>query len=199
MSPPVILASASPRRRELLASLGISFVVVPADIHESPLPTESVQVYVRRLASEKALAISQKIREAFVLGFDTEVELDGEILGKPADPSHAMTMLRCLSARQHRVCTGVCFARNARILENFVVESHVTFKPLSDDLIRRYVATGEPLDKAGAYGAQGGGRAFIEKIEGSLTNVIGLPLDEVAALLQRHGLLRPSSASVVGG
>ncbi len=198
MSPRVVLASASPRRRELLASLGIPFEVVPANIVESPLPREAADTYVLRLASTKALVVAQKIPDAWVLGFDTEVELDGQILGKPLTAAHALSMLQGLSAREHRVYTGVCLASNARILEAFAVQSRVTFKALSQDVIRRYVASGEPLDKAGGYGAQGEGRRLVERIEGSLSNVIGLPLDEVTALLQRHGLLRPSSSSVLG-
>lgn len=189
MSPLVVLASASPRRRELLASLGVPFVVEPAHVLEIPAGGETVGSYVCRLAADKACTVSRHHAGILVLGADTEVELDGVILGKPRDANHAVAMLRQLSGRTHRVCTGVCIARNGEVLETFAVESLVTFKRLSDVSIRGYVATGEPLDKAGAYGAQGQGRTLIARIEGSLTNVIGLPLAEVAASLQRYGVL----------
>lgn len=197
MSHRLVLASASPRRRELLASLGVEFAVLPATIDEFPRPQEALEVYVRRTAREKALTVTRQAPGAFVLACDTDVGLDGVILGKPIHRARAVAMLQHLAGREHRVCTGVCLARDQKILEEFTVESRVTFKPLSDEVIQAYVATGEPLDKAGAYGAQGVGRTLIEKIEGSLTNVIGLPLDEVAALLRRHGLLQTPPASVL--
>ncbi|GIW44354.1 MAG: Maf-like protein [Candidatus Binatia bacterium] len=189
MSPPVVLASASPRRRELLASLGVAFLVEPANVEEIPAAHETVESYVRRLAADKAVAVSLRHAHSLVLGADTEVELDGTILGKPRDANHAVALLRQLSGRTHRVCTGVCVARRGEVLEAFAVQSLVTFQHLSDAEIRAYVASGEPLDKAGAYGAQGRGRDLIARIEGSLTNVIGLPLAEVAACLRRYGVL----------
>ncbi|MCX8072152.1 MAG: Maf family protein [Candidatus Binatia bacterium] len=198
MSTRLVLASASPRRRELLTSLGVDFTIAPADLAEQPRTGERINDYVVRLASEKALAIAHRFPEAFVLGCDTEVELDGDILGKPSGEEEAAAMLRRLAGRTHRVCTGVCLARSAMVLESFAVESFVTFKNLDGATIRAYVSTGEPLDKAGAYGAQGQGRMLIEHIEGSVTNVIGLPVEEVARLLRRHGLLRAAVWPAVG-
>jgi septum formation protein len=189
MSRPVILASASPRRKELLATLQVPFRVVPANVPEVPDPEEAVQEYVLRLAAAKAAVVAERFRDALVVAADTEVELDGAVLGKPSSPDHAVAMLRQLSGRTHRVCTGVCLRQDQAVLELFSVETLVTFKPLSDEAIAAYVASGEPMDKAGAYGAQGEGRRLIERIEGSWTNVIGLPLEEVAACLRRHGVL----------
>jgi septum formation protein len=196
MSVPVecrlVLASASPRRSWLLERAGVSFEVRPSDIPEQPRPDESAADLVRRLAGEKAAAVAEGIpfgQERLVLGADTVVVLDDEILGKPDDAAHALVLLRRLSGRAHRVLTGVALVeRDAGTLRQIVVESAVEMRPASEEELRDYVDSGEPLDKAGAYAAQGEGRRFIARIRGSLTNVIGLPMDETLALLAEAGL-----------
>jgi septum formation protein len=196
MSVPVehrlVLASASPRRRWVLEAAGVEFAVRPSDIPEALRPGEAAADFVRRLAAEKAAAVAQKIPAGdghLVLGADTVVVVDDEILGKPDDADHALVLLRRVTGRSHRVFTGVALiARDAGTLRQIVVESTVEMRPVSEEELRAYVATGEPLDKAGAYAAQGEGRRFIERIRGSETNVIGLPMDETLALLAEAGL-----------
>jgi septum formation protein len=189
----LVLASASPRRRELLAAAGVAFEVRPADVPEQALPGETPRALVERLAADKALHVARTLAGGparFVLGADTVVVVDGEALGKPGDEAHAFTLLRRLLGRMHRVVTGVALVESGgnapRILS---VESEVYMRAGSDAEIRAYVATGEPLDKAGAYAAQGEGRRFIERIVGSESNVIGLPLEETLALLRAVGLV----------
>jgi septum formation protein len=181
----LVLASQSPRRRELLGLLGLEPEVRPALTDEARRPGEPAEDYVRRVAAEKAAAVEG----ALVLAADTAVVLGDEVLGKPRDADEARRMLRALSGRSHRVLTAVCVRRaSPPALCQALVESQVTFAPLSPAQIDWYVASGEPLDKAGAYAAQGAGRRLIEKIEGSETNVIGLPLDETLALLRAAGV-----------
>jgi len=176
----VVLASGSPRRAELLGQLGVDFVIRVPDIDETPRPGETPVDYVGRLAREKGLAIDVAA-DALVIAADTTVDLDGEVLGKPADADEARAMLRRLSARTHRVHTGVSLRLGDRV-ETEVVTSLVTFVPLTEDTIDWYVATGEPLDKAGAYAIQGAGGTFVLRVRGSVSNVIGLPLHTVARL-----------------
>jgi septum formation protein len=187
----LILASASPRRRELLARAGIAFEVLPAEIEESARPGESPEALAERLAREKAVAVARRLGPGagrLVLGSDTIVVLDGEVLGKPSDERHAEALLGRLVGRTHRVTTGVALARSADLaVRSFTVTSLVTMRRAGREEIRRYVATGEPLDKAGAYGLQGEGRRFVTAVEGSESNVIGLPLDETLALLREAG------------
>ena len=185
----LILASASPRRRELLAQAGYEFEVRAAHIDEEPCPDEEPAAYVMRLAREKAQAAfaaagteGRGTKGLIVLGADTTVVVDGEILGKPADAADAARMLRRLSGRTHRVMTGVAVATE-RGTEVAVEVTEVEFLPLSDEEIAGYVATGEPLDKAGAYGIQGRAARWIPRIEGCYFNVVGLPLARVAAML----------------
>lgn len=190
MAPRLVLASQSPRRRELLAGLGIEIEVRPANADEAVLPGESAPDYVLRVAREKARAVPG----AIVLGADTAVVLRGEVLGKPSDPADARRMLRSLSGSVHEVLTGVCVRRNEPAPpreESEVVATSVRFAPMSDSELDWYVATGEPLDKAGAYAIQGAGGTFVLGVEGSVSNVIGLPLAETAALLRRAGLPLP--------
>ena len=187
--PPLILASASPRRRALLAPTGLSFEVQPAGIPEHVLPGEDPRSMVERLAEAKARAVAELSEpQVVVLGSDTAVVLDGDILGKPRDPEHALALLRRLTGRIHQVLTGVALVteRGARA-HVLSVESRVRMRPASEEELRAYVATGEGLDKAGAYALQGGGRRFVESVEGSESNVIGLPLDETCALLRELG------------
>jgi septum formation protein len=188
---PLVLASASPRRRELLARAGVGFEVVPADIEELAIPGEAPADLAARLAREKALAVARRLGSSparLVLGADTIVVLGEAVLGKPVDAADAERLLGLLVGRRHRVLTAIALVASDRLeARALVVESRVAMRAASADEIRRYVAGGEPLDKAGAYAAQGEGRGFIECIEGSETNVIGLPLEETLALLDEAG------------
>lgn len=181
---PLVLASASPRRTELLGAAGYRFDVDPADVDEGPRPNESPAAYVERLARSKAAAVSARHPAAVVLGADTVVTIDGELLGKPADESDACTMLRRLAGRTHRVMTGVAVAAPAGgALSSAVEVTVVRFRPLDDAEIDAYVTTGEPADKAGAYAIQGGAGAFVASIDGAFDNVVGLPMTLVGRLL----------------
>jgi septum formation protein len=180
----LVLASGSPRRRELLARLGLEFDVVHPDVDESVKPGEAPVDHVRRLAADKADTVSRLRPDVIVLAADTTVDVDGEILGKPLDDGDARAMLRALSGRTHQVHTGVAVRRGALTIHE-VVTSDVTFAPLSESTIEWYVATGEPLDKAGAYAVQGQGAVLVELVRGSTTNVVGLPLHAVMRLLRR--------------
>lgn len=184
VSPPLILASRSPRRAELLAAAGIAFAVLAADVDETPRPDETPDAYVERLAIEKAQAVLALRPEARVLGADTTVTIDGEILGKPADDADAARMLRLLSGRAHLVHTGVAVASAAGITSG-VDTTRVWFDVMTDEDISWYVATGEPVDRAGAYAIQGLASRFIPRIEGSYTTVVGLPVAMVSSILKR--------------
>ena len=186
----LILASASPRRRELLTQAGFEFQVHPAHILEDPLPGEEPVAYVTRLAREKAQAAFARLREEaadgeglVVLGADTTVTVDNQILGKPEDAADAVRMLRMLSGRSHRVVTGVAVV-TARSTEVAAEVTAVRFLTLSEAEIAAYVASGEPRDKAGAYGIQGRAARWIPRIEGCYFNVVGLPLALVSTLLE---------------
>jgi septum formation protein len=195
----LVLASASPRRRELLGNAGISFTVQAADIDERPLAGESPQDCVERLAREKALAVFQTRPRDYVLGADTIVVVDGAILGKPRDADDAAGMLRLLSGRTHAVITGVCVVNPVAGGQGSVASKPdlltasettlVTFGELSHDEIRDYVATGEPMDKAGAYAIQGIASRWIPRIEGDYSNVVGLPLALAYRMLRERGAL----------
>ncbi len=183
----LILASASPRRRELLDQLRLQYRVEPAHIDENALPGETPQHYVERIATAKAatvaaLACSDGLP---VLAADTTVVLDGDILGKPADAVAAVEMLLQLGGREHQVMTAVSLCDGV-VTETLRVQTTVRFLPLQRELCEAYVATGEPMDKAGAYGIQGLGGALVCAIEGSYSNVVGLPLSETWQLLKRH-------------
>ncbi len=193
----LVLASASPRRQELLRNAGIPFTVYPADIPEQPKPGESPRECAERLAREKALAVSRQHPADLVLGADTIVVVDGEILGKPHDERDAGRMLRLLSGRTHQVTTGVCLVGPLRTgnqkLETGFEDTRsettlVTMTTLTDEDIRCYVATGEPMDKAGAYAIQGMASRWIPHIDGDYFNVVGLPVALVCRMLQEHGL-----------
>jgi septum formation protein len=178
----IILASRSPRRSELLAAAGISFEVLAADIDETPHDNESPVAYVERLAIEKARAVLALRPEAHVLGADTTVTIDGEILGKPADAADATRMLRLLNGRVHDVHTGVALVGRAGV-RSAVETTRVWFSEMTDEDISWYVATGEPVDRAGAYAIQGFASRFIPRIEGSYSNVVGLPVALVSSIL----------------
>jgi septum formation protein len=189
----LILASASPRRRELLSQLGLNFTVSAADIDETPHPGEAPEAYVLRLAREKAGAVAPRHPGAWVLAADTTVVLGPELLGKPRDAEEAKAMLGRLSGRTHEVHTGVALA--GRHTEGLVVRTRVTFRALTPGEIAWYAGTGEPLDKAGAYAVQGKGGFLVAAVDGSPTNVIGLPLGETLALLERAGVPLPWRAA----
>ena len=183
----VILASQSPRRRELLSLVGIEHEVQPADIDETPWPDEAPVPHTERLARGKAQVIAARAPDALVIAADTIVVIDGAILGKPADIPEARAMLRRLSGRTHEVCTAMAVACGDRI-ESAVVRVPVRFRTLDDDTIARYVNTGEPMDKAGAYGIQGYGATIVEHIEGDYFAVMGLSLVTVVQLAERMGM-----------
>ncbi|WP_279048742.1 Maf family protein [Cedecea davisae] len=184
------LASGSPRRQELLTQLGVSFERVVPGIEEQHQPHESAEQYVCRLAREKAQAgVAMVTQDLPVLGADTIVIFNGEVLEKPKDAGHAAQMLRLLSGNQHQVMTAVAIADANQVLETLVV-TDVTFRSLSEQDIAGYIASGEPMDKAGAYGIQGLGGCFIKRINGSYHAVVGLPLVETGELLSNFHALR---------
>jgi septum formation protein len=181
----IILASASPRRTELMALAGIEFSVVPADICEDALPDEAPADHVLRLSREKADAVATTTDGRFFIGADTIVVLDGAILGKPVSATDAMRMLSGLSGRDHEVITGfTVFDKISGVHISRAVCTEVTFKELEEKEIAAYIATGCPMDKAGAYAIQGGAVHFVRSINGSYTNVIGLPMTELYEVLQ---------------
>ena len=181
--PSIVLASASPRRRELLAQLGIACIVRPAEIDETPMSGERPDDYVLRVARAKATAVADpRDDEATVLGADTAVVVDGELLGKPRGPDEAGAMLRRLSGRVHEVISAVVIVRGTRVVSR-TVTTRVTMRVLEDREIAAYCETDEPYDKAGGYAVQGYAAAFISHLEGSYTGVVGLPLFETAELL----------------
>jgi septum formation protein len=183
----LILASGSPRRRELLTRAHIDFEVIQSGLEEIREANENAAEYALRMARDKAFAVSRHKPNRQVLAADTVVECDGAILEKPVDATDAARMLGLLSGRMHTVVTAFALASNAEIIVNEAVISRVTFRALTSDEIASYIATGEPFDKAGAYGIQGIGGGFIAQVEGSRDNVMGLPTDEVLAALRRHG------------
>jgi len=187
--PILFLASASPRRRELLTQIGVPFSLLSVAIDETPGAAEAPDVYVQRLAREKALAGLSLVSDdsACVMGADTTVVLDQEILGKPVDKADALAMLGALSGREHEVMTAVALA-NRSGCEVRLVTSRVRFRPISADEAEAYWASGEPQDKAGSYAIQGWGAVFVSALEGSYSAVVGLPLCETAQLLDAYGL-----------
>lgn len=188
----LILASQSPRRAELLSQIGVPFTVSTADIDETPYPGEASLAYLRRMAEAKARAVQASLMPSEgqappILAADTIGDLAGDILVKPRDSEDARRMLMAMSGRSHTVATGVCVLLGD-ICRYIEVKTEVTFRPLSECEIARYWASGEPQDKAGAYGIQGLGAVFVERINGSYSNVVGLPLCETAQLLEQVGV-----------
>lgn len=181
----LVLASRSPRRAELLAAAGYAFTVRAADIDETPRPAESPRDYVLRVAEEKARAVEAAASET-ILAADTSVVLGTVIMGKPNDAADAVRMLGALSGQKHEVITGICLKRGQHVVRDFA-STAVWFAPLSEDEIESYVASGEPMDKAGAYGIQGLASRFIERIDGSYSNVVGLPVALVYRRLREFG------------
>ena len=182
----LVLASASPRRQELLRNAGIPFEAQPADIPEDPLLEEDARTCAERLAREKALAIAEKRPTDVVLGADTVVVVDGQILGKPTDAADAARMLRMLSGREHQVITGVCLVAGGQCSVASEATS-VEMSEIADQEIAAYVASGEPMDKAGAYAIQGLASRWIPRIEGDYSNVVGLPVALVCRMLRQVG------------
>jgi septum formation protein len=197
-TPTLVLASGSPRRRELLSGLGLTFTVRPADLDESILPGEAPEQHVQRLAQEKAAARAES--GEWVLAADTVVVIDGDILGKPRDVAEARGMLRKLAGRRHTVFSGVALVDgSSQRSTHGVARTTVDIVTITDEDITWYVATGEPMDKAGAYAIQGLGALFVEGIEGNYTNVVGLPIPLTRSLFRELGfdlrqLSRPSGA-----
>jgi septum formation protein len=188
--PGLVLGSASPRRAALLRQVGLDFSVCPSDVPEVAAAGETATDLARRLAREKGAAVACSRTDAWVLSADTIVVVDGAVLGKPADAAEASQMLRRLSDRTHEVFTAVALtAPGGEPAGEVLVRSRVEFRPLSAAEIDAYVATGEPFDKAGAYAIQGGAEHFVRRVDGSYTNVVGLPIDETRDLLARAGLL----------
>ena len=182
---PIVLASASPRRQELLKNAGIEFVMHPANIEEVRLASETPKAFAERMARDKARAVRELLPNQIVLAADTVVVIDDEVLGKPRDHEDAERMLRLLSGREHRVISGVCLSDNG--FEDVRSETtSVHFSQPTPDEIRAYVESGEPMDKAGAYAIQGMASRWIDRIEGDYFNVVGLPVDLVWKMLREH-------------
>lgn len=189
MRPRLLLASSSPRRRELLTEAGVEFDVLSPEVLESESPALSIRELTTLNATRKALAVARARPGSVVLAADTLVALDGHVIGKPADMDEAFAIVRRLSGREHQVCTSVFICGpEPHHTHSFYVISHVQFRTLAHAEIAAYLAKINPLDKAGAYAAQGHGREIIERIRGSYTNVVGLPIEETLAALSRFGL-----------
>ena len=189
----VILASTSPRRRELLALLGIAFEIVPPAAEEIPSPDLSPREQAKQFALDKALSIARRYPDDLVLGSDTVIEIDGTLVGKPRDLPDAETMLRQLRGRSHHVHTGIALIHQAAHVTLVQVETAlVRMTPFTDHELERYLETGESLGKAGAYSIQEAGARFIEKIEGDYPTIVGLPLRQTAGLLEQRGVALPT-------
>jgi len=189
---PLILASGSPRRRDYLHGLGLSFAVRPSHVDERVLPGEQPEAFVRRVSADKARALAEAEGEAWILAADTSVALDGKIMGKPENRQQALDMLLALSGRCHEVWTGFSLLCRAESVDfGGAVCTRVTFAPFPEPVLAAYVATGDPMDKAGAYGIQSLGAFLVSEIRGSYSNVVGLPLAETVSALTSHGVIAP--------
>jgi septum formation protein len=192
MAPNLILASQSPRRKDLLEQAGLAFEVIPGNFDEDSVPLDAPESYARLLALEKANQIGNQYPDSWVIGADTVVWINGAILGKPHSKQDACSMLNQLSGQTHQVVTGYALIRNAeQKLFTDAVRTDVSFKTLSTEEIEWYIHTSEPFDKAGGYAIQGLGTFLVKGIKGSYTNVVGLPVCEVIELLYREGVIRP--------
>ncbi len=195
---PLVLASNSPRRKDFLNDLGLEFTHYAEEIDETPYRDENPGAYVERMAREKARAVSLKYPESYVLAADTAVCLEDTILGKPVDSEEAVHMLLSLAGRDHVVRSGICIACCDEKKEIACsVATIVSFFPFDEVIARGYVALGESFDKAGAYGIQGKGAFLVQRIEGSYTNVVGMPLTEVVAILLQQGVILPGSSGIL--
>ena len=189
---PLVLASTSPRRRAYFADLGLDFTVCAADIDEQAREGEEPEPFVLRLAGEKAVAVRHLYPSSWVVAADTVVCIDGRLLGKPMDTDDAVEMLMALSGREHHVLTGFCVTcEKEDILVRRAVDSSVRFAAFGREVARAYAETGEPLDKAGAYGIQGKGAFLVERISGSYSNIVGMPLHEVLEVLLERRVVVP--------
>jgi septum formation protein len=192
MARKLILASGSPRRRQLLSAAGLSFELEESGVEERRQPQERAREYALRLAQTKALAVARRYPDSIVLGADTVVACEAEILEKPVDAADAQRMLTILAGRGHVVITAFAIAHGDRLIETEAVESRVFFRPLSGREIHDYIASGEPFDKAGGYGIQGMGGSFISRVDGPRDNVMGLPVARVLDALERCGIAKPT-------
>jgi septum formation protein len=188
VTPPLVLASRSPRRLQLLSQLGLIFEVIPAELDETLRPGEEPGAHAERLAREKALSVAGRRPEAFVIGADTVVVIDDDVLGKPHDFDDAVRMLLRLQGREHTVASGIAVAYDGGRVISAVERVRVRFRAFDEAFARAYVGTGEPLDKAGAYGIQGFGAALVEGIEGDYFAVMGLPVARLLTQLRSLGL-----------
>lgn len=189
---PLILASASPRRQQFLTDLGLDFTSHPAEIDETPQAGETPTDFALRMALAKARAIARQYPQAYVIGSDTVVTVDNRILGKPVDTTQALNILRRLQGKTHQVITGlalICLQENC--CQSLTRTTDVTFNSFSDSILEAYIQTGEPMDKAGAYGIQGIGSFLVHSIQGSCSNVIGLPLGDCTKLLLKNKVIHP--------
>ncbi len=190
----IILASASPRRIHFLQQLGLPFTATPASIDETPVANEDPDTFVTRLAAAKAACIGAHHPQAFIIGADTIVTIENEIIGKPNTPDHALQILQKLRGSSHRVVTGLCLHCLEISLTICITRSTIiTFGSFPDTVLRAYINTGEPMDKAGAYGLQGRGGFLAEKVVGSCSNAIGLPTNDLVSLLLKHGIIHPNT------
>jgi len=191
---PVILASGSPRRKALLRQMGLKFKIISASIDETPHKGEQPADFAQRMAIAKATAVADKNPSSWVIGADTVVTVTGgTITGKPDSDEHALTMLRQLKGKTHQVMTGLCLCcMDKKITTPLVEITDVTLIDASDDVLRSYIETGEPLDKAGSYGIQGIGSFLVKKINGSCSNVIGMPVSQLVSLLLDHHIIIPA-------
>jgi septum formation protein len=188
----LILASASPRRKDFLKGLGLDFTVEVADVPEEPLDGERPEDFVKRVSRDKAVSVGVTNPDAWLIGADTAVVLDKMIFGKPGNPDDALAMLTMLSGRSHEVWTGFTVSYGNQVKTTRAVRTWVRFIEADQKLLLAYIATGEPLDKAGAYGIQGKGGALVKRIDGSYTNVVGLPLAELTEELLALGAIVPA-------
>jgi len=189
---PLILASSSPRRREFIEQLGLDFTIEPAHIDETPRPDEPPEYFARRMALGKARTLAAQYPRHGIIAADTVVALGGTIFGKPADSAEAFAYLKQLRGRTHRVITGLAVLLAASNIEESLIETtSVTFDHFEDSILKAYVNSGDPLDKAGAYGIQGQGTFLVRTITGSYSNVVGLPVNQLLGLLFRHQLIVP--------
>ncbi len=190
----IILASSSPRRIRFMRQLGLDFTSVPATIDETPRTNEAPETFVTRLATAKAESIGKHHTQAFVIGADTIVAIQNKIIGKPDTPDQALQILQLLQGTSHRVVTGLCLHCPAKSLTTSLVKTTlVTFGSFPDTVLKAYIDSGEPMDKAGAYGLQGTGGFLVEKIVGSCSNAIGMPTNDLVALLLTHEIIRPNT------
>lgn len=193
---PIVLASASPRRQDFLKSLRLHFTIQPASIDETPLPGERPEEFVMRLAHEKARSVAKAHPKSCAIGADTIVCMGNTLFGKPGTPEEALLMLQRLRGKTHKVMTGIALIHQVEsVTKTFLETTSVTFAHFSDELLKAYIANGDPMDKAGSYGIQSGGAFLVETLQGSYSNVVGLPLTRLVQELVAMGVLTPVAES----